>query len=475
MRLFKRILFGFGAILLVLAIVVLVAEFVMHRNGSGRLQSQTAELDAADPGWRLTEITAARSAAKPPAEANSATVVLELHDRMPLWWKAHMQDEAGHHFSTLTNRTPSAKQLAWLKHRSDESAAFRTSARERLLRPEILTRTGGHYPVVLAENPFGTLLPHCQRLREAVGLIALTSRLDMIEGREQLAIRDARAVLVAARSLGDEPFLVSQLVRFACAKMAVAAALQTLAWKQPKDGLAELQAELLAEAEFNGLHAGLRGERGTVFATFEALRAGKIKLSEIGGDPSRGEGPGTAIGFQFYRGLMPGDQAKALELLTQAIEASKLPPHERMNALKAIPIPPGPPDEYRYLVTRLIMPAWSKVAESSIRFRGELLAGGVAIACERYRLANGRWPDSLDAIPKAILPEVPTDPFTGQPIQFRKLDDGIVVYCVGGETQPERLRARREAGDPLADFGVGAKLWNTDLRGLPPKPDEPKQ
>lgn len=326
MRLLKRIAFVFGTTLLLLVVGVVIAEFVMHRNGSGRLQSQTAELDATDPGWRQEEIAAARAAAKPPEDANSANVVLELHDKMPIWWKAHSMDVAATDLGVLTNRTPSTKQLAWLKHRADESAAFRTTARDRLLRPEILSRPGGHYPVVLAENPFGTLLPHCQKLREVVSLIALTSRVNAMEGRAELAIRDARAVLVAARSLGDEQFLISQLVRFACAKMAVAAALQSLAWKQPKNGLAELQAELLAEAEFNGLHAGLRGERGTVFATFEALRAAKIKLNEIGGEAHAGQDAGGAIGFQFYRGLLPGDQAKALELLTQAIDASKLPP-----------------------------------------------------------------------------------------------------------------------------------------------------
>jgi len=408
MRRFKKLLLGLGVLLLVLALAAGIAEWSFHRSGSRKLAETTAGLDAAEPGWRIPDLEAARRAAQPPAESNSAVVVLELHDRIPKTWSALRASEdalTGY----PTNHTPAFWQLVWLHLGRDETAALRSTARDRLLKPELLAKPGGYYPIEIAEVPFATLLPHAQKVRELAGVLGYDANLAALEGQPDRGLRAARAELLIARSIGDEPFLISQLIRMACARMAMQSALQVLAWRKPKEGLAELQQELLAEAEFNGLLAGLRGERGIVDATFEGLRSGKFPLNKLGGDTDAGGGPGGAISFQLYRGLLPGDQAKSLELLTAAVRAAQLPPHERLAALNAIPIPPGPPDEFRYLMTRLLVPAWLKVADAGIRNRADLLSASVAIACERYRLANKRWPDSLEAIPKSILPEIPTD------------------------------------------------------------------
>ena len=463
MRWIKQFFLGLGAIALVLLAIVLVVEWSMHRSGSRQLEERTAGLDQTEPGWRLPELEAARTAAQPPAETNSAAIALQLHERLPAWWNAHRQNDDGR-FDYPSNRTPAFGQLLWLKLSDEPTAELRNAARDRLLNPEVLKQRGGFYTIQLAENPFNTLLPHAQKPRELAGLIDVGARISALEGRPERGLRDARTVMMLGRSFGDEPFLISQLVRIACVKMGLTAAMQVLAWSQTKEGLAELQAELRAESEFNGLLVGLRGERAGIDKAFEAIRAGKIKPHELAGDRNDAIG---AVGFQIYRGLLPGDHAKALELLTAAVQAAKLPLHERLVPLRAVPLPPGPPDDFRYLISRMLVPAWIKIAETDTRVKAELLAASTAIACERYRLANGRWPDSLEAIPKEILPAVPIDPYTGQPIRFKKLDDGIAVYCIG-EDQTQRLQQRRDAGDPLIDLGLGCKLFNPELRGLKP-------
>jgi hypothetical protein len=54
-----------------------------------------------------------------------------------------------------------------------------------------------------------------------------------------------------------------------------------------------------------------------------------------------------------------------------------------------------------------------------------------SLAVERYRLANGALPDSLDALVPKFLNAVPTDPFNGQPLRYKRLAAGYVVYSVG--------------------------------------------
>jgi hypothetical protein len=336
----------------------------------------------------------------------------------------------------------------------------------------LLKQTGGYYPVKIPENPFSTLLPHVQKVREVTALLGYDARFSALEGKPDRGIGSARAGLVAAKSLGDEPFLISQLVRIACDEVAVNSALQVLAWGQPKQGLAELQAELRTEADFPWFLVGLRGERSILDKTFRGLESGTIPMNDffnlIDGQQAQGPGAIARAGFKLYQGFIPGDHAKALETITAYIEASKLPPHEQLAAIKAVPIPPGPPESYRFLVTRLILPACEKVASAGIHTRARLLAGSVAMACERFRIAKGRWPNSLDEIPKTILPEIPIDPYDGLPLRYRKLADGVAIYSVGdgGERSMEQ---RRDSGDPLAEIGWGWKLWNPELRGIPRK------
>ncbi len=55
-----------------------------------------------------------------------------------------------------------------------------------------------------------------------------------------------------------------------------------------------------------------------------------------------------------------------------------------------------------------------------------------AVAIERWRLAHpGRLPGTLSELVPAYLNAVPLDPYDGQPVRYKKLPVGYVVYSVG--------------------------------------------
>ena len=55
-----------------------------------------------------------------------------------------------------------------------------------------------------------------------------------------------------------------------------------------------------------------------------------------------------------------------------------------------------------------------------------------AVAIERWRLAHpGRLPDTLSELVPAFLAALPLDPYDGQPVRYKKLPVGYVVYSVG--------------------------------------------
>ena len=61
----------------------------------------------------------------------------------------------------------------------------------------------------------------------------------------------------------------------------------------------------------------------------------------------------------------------------------------------------------------------------------ELRSAGTALAVERYRLANGRLPATLQDLVPTFIASVPVDPFDGQALRYQQLDPGYVVYSVG--------------------------------------------
>src|SRR5204862_6991513 len=90
-----------------------------------------------------------------------------------------------------------------------------------------------------------------------------------------------------------------------------------------------------------------------------------------------------------------------------------------------------PPKNFENILLYLLMPACQKVCDADTRTRAYCGTTATALACERYRRRFGRWPTSLEDVPKDILPEIPADPYTGRPLLYRLTDDGAVVYAAG--------------------------------------------
>jgi hypothetical protein len=447
--------------LLVLGVLLLLAFFArwqIVRVGRLQLEEMTTQLDAEDPGWRLEDIEAARQKAAPPEEKNPSTIILALSKNIPLSWDEHLSSREWQ-WGPVLNYHPSFVEFVWIVGEEKSTSEAREALRRQLLRPEILACPAGHYDLKLTNDPFKTLLPNTQNARRVAALLDYDVRLLVTERKANQAITSARAGLVVAKSIGDEPFLISQLVRIACDRIAVQSAMQILAWSEPKEGLEGLQKELRAEADVPWLQYGIRGERGMLNQFFEGLRSGTITAQDF---EAVGTGPLQKAGFFVYGTVLPRDQAKALEIMTQFIEASKLPPHQQKAALAEIQIPAK---DYRYLLTRLLLPACEKVADAALRCRAALLCGSVAIACERYRIKYGHWPETLSDIPLDILPDIPIDPFNGKPIQYLKSDDGVTIFSVG-----DGRSTSRDTDDPVAPLGQGWRLWNPKLRYIPSPP-----
>jgi hypothetical protein len=56
----------------------------------------------------------------------------------------------------------------------------------------------------------------------------------------------------------------------------------------------------------------------------------------------------------------------------------------------------------------------------------------IACALERYRLAHGEYPETLDALKPEFIEKLPHDIIGGQPLFYRRTGDGkFLLYSVG--------------------------------------------
>jgi hypothetical protein len=450
----------------VVALVLYLGRWQMGRQGEERLRVETSKLDAEDPGWRLDAILAAR--AQPGQQPDTvAAAVPGLSDGVPVEWRTWHREKAFNWFSggRTANRLPAHDTTEGARKYAADTLLVRTDA------VRLRDKPPGAFPLVFPADPLTLTLPHLDQSRRVMSLLQYDAYLSAIDRNPNRGVNGARSVLAIARAIGDEPFLISQLARRAAGSVAAETLHQVLCWGEPTEGLAEVQAELLAEADAPVFLYGMRGERAILDRLFRGLADGSIpaetwfKYMDI-----NNPGPEHYALYRAYRPLMAGDHAKALELTSRYVEAAKLPTHEQLAALKAVRIPAGPPDEVRYLLSRRLLPACERVADASIRVRAVLLVSATGVACERFRQKNGRWPRELAELVPALLPAVPTSPFDTTPLHYRTFEDRIAIYFHWAESTRnlDNVPADFRDGHPPGE-SIGFRLWNHDRRGLPPE------
>jgi hypothetical protein len=443
-----------------LLVAVLSGVGWVIRANSG-LQGAIDEADRLDPRWRLEEIEADR--ATPPPGQNAADKIVAVKRLMPTPWPKPTTYD-------LFNDLPSVNRL------SDEQRA----ALVEMLGPvgpalvearSLIDTPHGRHPVTYAPDWVSTTLPTIQTSREAVTLLKFDV-LDKAEaGDMDGAVRSCHAAFHAGCSLGDEPNLIAQLVRIACQAFAINLLERTLAQGEPSDAvLAALQARLEAAEPEPLLLYGLRGERAGGNQFFQGIRDGTIPAGNaISAFGLAGGMPAPFAYLLRLPGYVTAQQAGLLRYMTEMVEVAKLPPEQWQNRLA------GQRAKIQQLpmLAQLLVAAVDKMSEACQRNHALLRCAIVAIAAERYRRANGQWPETPDELVKAgLLKAVPTDPYAaGQRIKFTRAADGLIVYTTGTDGKDDGGKLNPDARK--AGFDYGLRLWDVSARRQPPLPPKP--
>jgi hypothetical protein len=211
------------------------------------------------------------------------------------------------------------------------------------------------------------------------------------------------------------------------------------------------------------LRAALRGERGSQLNFWEHVYIGAI---DADGSPASSGAIGT-YQWLFLRPQIRDLQADLVEALTEAVEITKQDSATQWPTWKAWCEEYGQMRErsMAQAMVSLLASSIQRVVQANYRNQARLHTARVALAAERYRLANGKWPETLEQLTPRFLTEVPLDPFAPGRLRLRRTEEGLVIYSVGPNEQDDGGDLEAPSNQDLRD--VGFRLWHQDRRRQP--------
>jgi hypothetical protein len=284
--------------------------------------------------------------------------------------------------------------------------------------------------------PAAILMPHLAALKKCSQVLSLRVSAELQNGQSEKALADVKLSLRLMDSTHNEPFLISHLVRIAIFQIALQPIYEGLAehrWSEPQ--LVELGAELGKLDFLADWLLAMRGERTWDVANIDWLRRSGNKLSSWLDDSSMKDinlvlltyGPSGWLEQNKVRicNFYPNIFA-VVDLKTKTVspEAAR-----RADAMLESESQYRTPCNY---LESLFLPALGTCAKKAAYTQAATDMARTACALERYKLANGNYPETLAALAPQFIAQVPSDVIGGQPLKYRRAEDGkFVLYSVG--------------------------------------------
>jgi hypothetical protein len=425
-----------------------------------------------DADWRWDDLQASRPAVAD--KENAALQIDKVAEHLPESWLA--KD------SPLLNLTKPAPPV-----RLDPEEVQTLRAELQRLGPALaeshaLTRfRTGRFPSQGAVESFTSDQGHLKRTRAVAHLLEYEATLLAQEGKVSEAIVSARTTLHAGRAIGDEPGSMAMLIRLACLGSGIRGVERALAQGEASDAVLAVTAKFMDEEDLaDWLTPALRGERAQLFEVYDCLEAGDLERLTGGEDVMGIKYSKTTFGKAEVWLKAPWfreNHARALEWTTRAVENARLPEAEQSAAFEQLRrdilrTHTGGLDSIRWGLARGNVIKYQPVAKASLRMHAELRCAAAALAAERYRLAKGEWPESLHGLVPAYLPAVPKDPFSGEALRLRRVEDGLVIYSVGEDGKDDGGNLQHLTEEKYSHIDYGFRLWDVKHRHTSPPSGE---
>ncbi|HZF00597.1 MAG TPA: hypothetical protein VE344_01755 [Methylomirabilota bacterium] len=323
-----------------------------------------------------------------------------------------------------------------------------------------------------ADRPFDTLLPHLSVFKICAQFLQLRASAELQNGQSDKALEDIKLAVELMGKFRNEPFLISHLVRIAMLQITLQPVYEGLANHQWSDAqLAELDSEFEKLDFLADYENSIRGERAMAIADIEYMRhikSFRSWMEDVSGGYNRNSHDLVArilfnltpSAFFYQNELTISKMYQQWVLPSVNLENQIISPalthKNQMAAAKELKHHPWP---YKVFAFGLF-PAVENMVEKFARAQSVTDLARTAIALERYRLAHGEFPESLDVIASQFIAQVPHDVIGGQPLHYRRTSDGqFILYSVGWNEKDDGGVTGHHNGGSLPDFDSGDWVW----------------
>lgn len=289
----------------------------------------------------------------------------------------------------------------------------------------------------------GQLIPYLANVKRCGQFFQLHALAELGDSQGGAALDDVKSLLGVNDSLRNQPFLISHLVRIAVMAITLQPVYEGLAQQRWNDSQLKELEETLARQDFLAdFDTAMRGEKVCAIQAFEKQRLTReIKTF----DDSHGTNRIITTSLRW----MPSAYFYQNELAVVQMHAKYiLPLVDQTNRIispagyrKTIPAVEA---QLKHCFAPYQAQALMNASASSAgvtktaKIQAQVDLARVACALERYRLANGAYPESLAALTPQFIAQLPHDLINGQPLHYHSTEDGrFVLYSIGWDEKDD--------------------------------------
>ena len=313
------------------------------------------------------------------------------------------------------------------------------------------------------DPPAEILIPHLAAVKRYAQVLQLRAIAELQNGQSEKALDHVKLSLRLADSIRAEPFLISHLVRIAILQITLQPVYEGLVeFKWSDEQLVALDSELAKLDLLADYKLSMRGEMGLHDGNIDYLIRNRRELFNMT------SGTGASSGPPFISSLIPTGWFYQNRLGCARMVVEYYIPVADVNQQTVSPSAIRHADDVLFAETKkttlenflekILLSTQGNAVKHFAYAQSSVALARVAIALERYRLAHGEYPESLDALSPQFIAKVPHDIINGQPLKFRRTSDGqFVLYSVGWN--------ERDDGGVVAFWKGSTRAVNRDEEG----------
>ncbi len=339
---------------------------------------------------------------------------------------------------------------------TDQAASDFELIRSALKRPH--ARMDSDY-----QHPFAMPIPNFVTVRTVAQVLGQRAQCYLLTGHPEAALRELTLLHDLRRLLKEEPSgkpttLVAAMIDVAITGLyahIIADGFRLQGWREPQ--LLALQQQLKDIDLLVPFLGSMESERAGVCHTLEATSPGELIHLFYSGRPKPSlweniKNPEYWLLTWAPRGWVYQNMA-AFAFMHQRLLGSvdlgshRVLPGKAEDFTREMQTTVEHFSPYTFLAATFI-PNYLKASQTMARNQTMVNEALVACALERYRVAQGKHPETLDALVPQFADRLPNDLINGQPLKYRRTADGsFVLYSVGwnevddggvpGKTVPE--------------------------------------